>query len=183
MQGLSTALDAGQSGFNAFLNQFDYRYLIDGSSENSFYLGGARANTIIAERPDGFGGATIISLGRRDNIDPSRLNASIYVESGAGNDTVRTGYSTDQIRGQGGRDTLRGGRGSDNIKGQSGNDRVFGQGGDDEYLTGGRGNDLVRGGGGNDYITDGSGQNRLFGDAGDDLIYGRGILHGGTGND
>ena len=112
----------------------------------------------------------------RVEIDPAVLT-SIYVDGGAGNDTIFGG---------GGADILYGAAGHDTVDGRGGNDLVFGDGDVDtpavqvpvapaaegnDVLTGGDGIDVVYGGGGADRVLGGAGSDFLHGGAGADVLW------------
>ena len=77
--------------------------------------------------------------------------SSLYVQGGAGDDTIDKNGTTVawQLAGGGGNDYLRGGSGNDSLNGGAGDDRVIGGAGND-VLTGGTGADRIFGGAGND---------------------------------
>ena len=71
------------------------------------------------------------------------------------------------LNGGAGKDTLTGGADADTLYGNGGDDKVTGNGGDD-VLTGGAGNDTISGGDGDDYLMGDAGNDRLDGGAGSD---------------
>jgi Ca2+-binding RTX toxin-like protein len=132
--------------------------------------------------------AATLSVTASGSIGPYVL----FVDGGAGSDTVLGsagkdyifGYSdNDFLYGQGGDDGIAGGDGFDIIFGGSGvdvigggtmNDTIFGgTEGDDIY--GNDGEDYLYGEDGNDKIYGGYGFDVIYGQAGDDLIYGEGV--------
>jgi len=104
---------------------------------------------------------------------------------GLGNDLIDGGGGDDSLTGGGGNDTLIGGLGNDTLSGDAGNDSLEGSFGDDS-LDGGDGNDTLRGGFDDDTLLGGLGNDSLEGDLGEDaLIGGAGndTLDGGRNND
>lgn len=71
------------------------------------------------------------------------------------------------LNGGAGKDTLTGGTDADTLYGNGGDDKLAGNAGDD-VLTGGAGNDTVSGGDGDDYLMGDAGNDRLDGGAGSD---------------
>ena len=71
------------------------------------------------------------------------------------------------LNGGAGKDTLTGGTDADTLYGNGGDDKLTGNGGDD-VLTGGVGNDTALGGDGDDYLMGDAGNDRLDGGAGSD---------------
>jgi RHS repeat-associated protein len=82
----------------------------------------------------------------------------IYINGGAGNDTITSGSDND---------LLEGGAGNDDLDGRQGNDLLFGGEGNDN-LSGGSGDDSLSGDAGNDSLNGGYGIDTLIGGAGDD---------------
>ncbi len=113
---------------------------------------------------------------------------SIYVNVGAGNDTVVIGNFVTEptiLLGGAGNDTITGGLGNDVIAGGPGNDVLIGRAGND-ILIGGNGNDVLNGGTGNDVLSGGNGADYLFGGPGIDLLIGgagRDVLEDFSGRD
>lgn len=104
---------------------------------------------------------------------------------GSANDVLDGGDGDDQLLDLQGHNTLRGGAGDDHLTAGKGRDLIEGGDGDDTIFAG-AGHDEVHGGSGNDTIHGEDGNDRLFGDAGDDLILGangRDWLDGGADND
>jgi Ca2+-binding RTX toxin-like protein len=87
-----------------------------------------------------------------DEAGPNTVEASNYVGTGAGNDTILAGA------------------GDDSVDGYDGNDTIFGHAGDDD-LDGLDDNDTIRGGDGDDDITAGLGADTSYGDAGSDQLW------------
>jgi Ca2+-binding RTX toxin-like protein len=122
---------------------------------------------------------SILGLDGNDTIDASGLNPSqirLFVDGGAGNDTIRASNGGDIILGGDGDDTIIGGTGDDHISGNAG----------DDVITGGGGNDIIDAGDGNDVITTGEGVDFIQGGAGDDRIEsggGHDTIEAGDGND
>ena len=118
-------------------------------------------------------------------IDSAVVNP-VIIESGAGNDTVKTGAGTTQVYSGAGDDRIVIGNGSSYIEAGDGNDDVRALGAGDMTVYGGKGQDHLRGGatrnfidGGqdNDEIVGGQGHNTLSGGEGDDWL-----VAGPTGN-
>jgi Ca2+-binding RTX toxin-like protein len=119
---------------------------------------------------------------------------AVYVNGGAGNDSISGGDGNDtltgaagkdRIDGNGGDDRINGGKGNDVITGGDGDDRLYGDDGSDK-LFGMAGVDRLFGGTGNDYLSGGSSNDKIYGEAGNDSIDGDGqndLLNGGDGND
>lgn len=104
---------------------------------------------------------------------------------GSANDVLDGGDGDDQLLDLQGHNTLRGGAGNDYLTAGRGRDLIEGGDGDDTVLAG-AGHDEVHGGSGDDTIHGEDGNDRLFGDAGDDVIIGangRDWLDGGADND
>jgi RHS repeat-associated protein len=100
----------------------------------------------------------------------------IYINGGAGNDTITSGRDND---------LLEGGAGNDVLDGRQGNDLLIGGEGNDS-LSGGHGTDSLSGGAGNDSLNGGAGNDSLSGDAGNDSLNGSAgvdTLIGGAGDD
>lgn len=126
--------------------------------------------------------------------DLLRLDASGWVEGGAGDDRIfgsagddelAGGSGDDRLDGGGGRDLLTGGDGSDKLIGGAGDDRLAGGAGRDR-LFGGAGADRLDGDDGADALDGGSGDDALAGGTGDDMLRGRDgadALDGGAGVD
>ncbi|QOV87666.1 calcium-binding protein [Humisphaera borealis] len=141
----------------------------------------------------------IVRGGRlNDTIEVGKLDAGwtipVFVQAGAGNDTVWTGAGNDVIFGADGDDDIdagdglnlvNGGKGLDTIVTGSGNDLIAG-GNDRDTIHSGAGDDLVRAGDGDDDVTLGDGNDRASGQLGNDVIRGEGgndNLWGGRGDD
>ena len=109
----------------------------------------------------------------------------MVVQTGNGNDTVKTGTGDDFISGGNGNDSLRGTRGDDTIEGGNGNDTLEGQLGND-FINGGVDEDSITGNDGNDTLFGSSGDDTISGDDGNDVIQagnGDDVVTGGTGAD
>ena len=117
----------------------------------------ATAPFTIAVRVDSGGGNDTVRTGSGIDI----------VYAGAGDDNITTGAGPDLVRGMGGHDVVDAGHGNDRVSGGAGNDQLNGHTGDD----------AIRGGAGYDTLTGGDGDDQLFGDADGDT------LHGDAGND
>ena len=122
------------------------------------------------------------------------VDLPVFIDGGAGDDSLQAGRGpTTLIGGEGndrlfggcGDDVLIGGSGNDYLSGGWGDDRLYGGEGDDR-LYGGAGNDILKGRSGNDYLEGDSGDDRLYGGSGDDRLYGgsgNDVLRGGSGID
>ena len=134
------------------------------------------------------------------------VRPTLYVNGGAGKDTINVGDNDATLQGGAGNDTIVAGTGNDSIDGGSGNDTIIVGGvmgavappqtGLTTVVTGGKGNDTLIsyvgsvqlfGGSGRDAIIDNStGDNTLFGGPGNDRLFGgkgRDTLFGGPGRD
>lgn len=96
------------------------------------------------------------------NGEPSRMgdNHRVWIEGGAGNDTLLGDSGSDTLVGGDGEDELFGHAGGDYLSGGRGEDVLLGDAGDDE-LWGGAGNDALVAGTGNDTISGGLGREGL----------------------
>lgn len=103
---------------------------------------------------------------------------------GDGDDSINAGADIDDIDGGAGNDEIYAGSGDDVVSGGAGNDILYGEDGDDT-IDAGDGDNTVEGGDGNDTITAGTGESDIDGGAGNDTITSSatGVIHGGTGND
>jgi Ca2+-binding RTX toxin-like protein len=115
---------------------------------------------------------------------------SVRVETGLGNDVVRTGTANARTRVAAQQEGVRGyvvlaaagndrvtlGGAADRVDGGAGKDEVDGAGGADN-LGGGGGGDDIEGGGGNDALNGGGGTDVLHGSDG------RNLFNGGSGSD
>ena len=121
-----------------------------------------------------------------DTIDATGLQASAYIFGGIGDDTITGGLGNDTIYGQEDNDVLHGGAGDDQIDGGSGVNMIWG-GTDNDTLIGGDERDWINGDDGDDHVYGRGGSDILSGQAGDDWIYGEAgndyQLIGGAGND
>ena len=95
----------------------------------------------------------------------------IYINGGAGNDTITSGRDNDLLEGGAGNDVLDGRQGNDLLIGGEGNDSLSGGDGTDS-LSGGAGNDSLNGGAGNDSLSGDAGNDSLNGSAGVDTLIG-----------
>jgi Ca2+-binding RTX toxin-like protein len=143
-------------------------------------------------------GQYIVDENLREQSFPIGSVSHIFLDGGAGNDTITVASSVGigvNIDGGVGNDLLVGGAGDDIITGDGGADTLVGGAGNDT-LIGGGGNDILRGLAGNDYLWGGwgddtlyggAGNNQLYGKAGNDLIYSAAgsfdTIFGGLGND
>ena len=90
-----------------------------------------------------------------DNIDGSAADVSLFVNAGAGSDTIVGGSQADELRGAGGRDSLTGLNGPDIIIGNNGADSISG-GASQDFLIGGNGADELVSGDGSDILVAGT---------------------------
>lgn len=159
--------------------------------------------SFIDYRSDEVDSIVVRTNGGADSIVARLVAASMFVDAGAGDDTVKGGLGNDTLFGSDGNDRVRGTKGDDQIdggdgddllQGQDGNDTLWGQDGTDtlqgsdgdDQLAGGNLNDQLSGGEGNDLLYGGGGDDTLFGGDGDDSLEGQGgqdLLHGEAGND
>lgn len=152
------------------------------------------SENIFLERFDSSGDAIVDAV---DNLNAVRIelgSGTDVVNTGAGDDTIRTesgddvvdaGQGDNTISGAAGRDTVLSGGGDDELSGGSGADSLVAGAGDD-YVSGGSGADSLQGAAGDDTVLGGSGADSLYGMAGDDLLVGDGgadLLMGGAGAD
>lgn len=142
--------------------------------------------TIVKEfRIAGVKSVSILGNAGNDQIGVSTGTISVYVNGGAGNDSISGGDENDTLSGGPGRDTILGGNGNDLINGMSGNDSLFGGGGRDRIL-GGSEDDFLDGGSGVDQIHGEDGNDTLYGDGSLDYLYGQAgddYFNGGSGAD
>lgn len=135
-----------------------------------------------------------------DELSALGLEEAIYINAGAGNDTIASGAGNDSLLGGSGEDVLDGGAGDDVLDGGSGSDTFVGNAGAD-HLLGGEGEDVVDYSGGDEGVDlsleDGGTGGRAAGDSfdgvenvigtdHDDLIAGddgANTLDAGEGND
>ncbi|MEE2738036.1 MAG: calcium-binding protein, partial [Planctomycetota bacterium] len=126
----------------------------------------------------GEAGSDVIKAGK---AGLSTAQNRVYVDAGAGNDTVLTFNGADTIYGREGDDVIRsrpgndviyGGPGNDVLDGGNSNDTLYGEAGDDT-LQGKKGDDLVYGGADDDVMVNAVvdlGDDTLEGGDGDDLF-------------
>ncbi|MEP3718435.1 MAG: calcium-binding protein [Paracoccaceae bacterium] len=120
-------------------------------------------------------GANVIDSGDGDDI----------VRSLGGNDTINSGFGNDEVFGVGDAETIDLGDGNDVARTKGGNDYVDTGDGDDRALTGG-GDDIAIGREGQDEFFMGSGNDTAFGGFGEDTLNGGSnadVLDGGPGDD
>ncbi len=140
-------------------------------------------------------GRIVFNGGAGDDTFTMDGTKSVYVNGGAGNDSIRGGSGNDlllggdgddKIDGGDGRDIIRGGRGADSLWGGDGDDYIAGDAGDDQ-LDGGYGKNELWGGIGNDhlFVPNSAVRNYLIGGTGNDTMVGGGrdYYQGGTGAD
>ncbi|MDA9149325.1 hypothetical protein N9N71_02205 [Synechococcus sp. AH-229-G18] len=136
-------------------------------------------------------------VGIEDNGNSSLFGADLYIDSGAGDDTVAAAFNdsvglfvlsgdgNDSVLGGEDSDTVVGGNDDDFISTFDGNDSILGGIGLD-ILDGGLGNDTILGGSGDDSINGGDDNDFLSGGEGNDSInggFGDDSIIGGVGND
>jgi Ca2+-binding RTX toxin-like protein len=112
-------------------------------------------------------------------------NTRVFLNGGAGNDSITGGVDRDSITGGDGDDVVNGGDGGDMVDGGDGSDIINGDAGSDTLL-GGLGNDTLNGGDDNDSLTGSFGNDVLMGNNGDDTLrggFGNDNLNGSVGND
>ncbi|RYG89796.1 hypothetical protein EU803_16740 [Loktanella sp. IMCC34160] len=114
--------------------------------------------------------------GGDDKVDLSLDSSGMFVDSGAGNDSITGGSGSDSIVAGAGNDVVYGNAGDDTIRTNDGSDTIFGGDGADNIMAG-QDNDIVYGGSGADNINGDSGADLIYGGTGADSI------DGGTGND
>lgn len=95
------------------------------------------------------------TAGGHDNVDGSTSSVMLFVNAGAGDDTVVGGTAGDILRGASGRDSLTGAAGDDLLHGGRGIDTLIG-GSDRDLIVAGGGADDARGNGGADIILSGT---------------------------
>jgi Ca2+-binding RTX toxin-like protein len=106
---------------------------------------------------------------------------NLFVDGGAGDDTITGGAGMDQLFGRAGNDTILGGAGNDTLAGE--NPYEVGDAAGSDVLDGGEGNDTLIGGAGDDTLLGGTGDDALYGDYPSDPGTGNDQLTGGQGND
>ena len=89
----------------------------------------------------------------QDGFDGRAFGGALWLDGGAGHDTVRGGHRSDSIDGWHGSDVMFGGAGDDRIGGSNGDDRLRGGPGADR-ISGHTGQDDCAGGPGHDEITE-----------------------------
>jgi CSLREA domain-containing protein len=160
-------------------------------------------NEAVEYEPEDVASISIQGAAGNDLIQAVLVTQPIFIDAGAGDDTVKGGVGNDRIIGGEGDDNLRGTKGDDVIIGGDGNDSLRGQVGDDtliggdgndtlqgaeddDSLRGDAGNDLLEGGSENDKLSGGGGNDTLLGEAGNDRLNGGGgpdRMLGGAGDD
>ncbi|RZS36766.1 hemolysin type calcium-binding protein, partial [Limnobacter thiooxidans] len=110
---------------------FDVRDLVAGTQRgnqfNRVTLGSSAGDTITIAAPEGM-----------------VIAPNVYINSGAGDDTVTAQGGADFLVGGVGNDTLTGGAGVDTLLGGAGNDTLIGNDGEIDTLNGGDGSDTYR---------------------------------------
>lgn len=117
-------------------------------------------------------------------VDPA-IDIPVFVQAGAGRDTIFTASGNDTVYGGNGNDFIDTGAGNDVVHGGNGRDRIFLGAGHDKAV-GGNGSDKIHGGAGNDTIEAQSGDDDIYGEGGNDVLdAGVGIdtVDGGAGDD
>ncbi|MBC2837656.1 beta strand repeat-containing protein, partial [Paragemmobacter straminiformis] len=129
-----------------------------------------------------------------DSINGASATGAIWVDSGAGNDTLfggsgndtlAAGTGNDSIASGTGDDTVDAGEGDDTIDAGAGNDTLIAGAGNDSLIAS-TGNDSIDGGSGDDIVSSGTGNDSVLGGDGNDTLAGNennDSLSGGTGND
>lgn len=90
-------------------------------------------------------------LGTGNDMLANSDGAYLWVDSGAGNDTLVGTANNDDLKGNTGNDSLRGANGNDTLDGSSNDDRLQGGSGNDSLFAG-EGSDWVQGGAGDDSV-------------------------------
>lgn len=155
----------------------------DPNDSNRVVVRGFRPDGSVIDT-QGFAGITqIVGLGSAGadivEID-SRLQQTVELHGGEGNDHFTAGSGRATFYGDAGDDVLIGGSANDVLDGGAGDDVLTAiqghntlQGGSGvDTLTTGDGHDTIEGGDGNDLIFSGAGDDHVHGGAGDDKIYG-----------
>lgn len=135
-----------------------------------------------------------VVLGAEDDVVIGAQYLADRIDSGGGDDRIKTHDGDDDVRSGAGDDRVELGRGDDVARLGQGDDRAFGGAGDDlisgfngdDRIEGGEGNDDIRGGRGDDVAFGRGGDDRLIGGAGDDVLSGdpgADELYGGRGAD
>ena len=130
-----------------------------------------------------------------DAVTTATVGVPVYVNGGAGFDTLSGGNGDDTLSGGAQSDVLNGGAGDDVLNGNGGNNLLSGNGGYDrlysadgsqDTMLGGSNADRFFGGSGNDSMVGGSGNDKMYGNGGNDTILGGAgvdIVNGGAGSD
>jgi len=157
---------------------------LTGSLGNDFISGGDNVDTVLEignvnfSISDAFGGPSlsagtlgtdsIFSLeiarligGTGNNfINANSFIGSVFLDGGAGNDTLIGAFGNDTMVGGTGNDSLEGNTGDDSLTGASGNDTLRGEAGDD-LLVGGFGVDVIDGGDDDDRLSEAFGSSAV----------------------
>ena len=198
--GAQTLIVQGDSGVNSFNVDSNLGRLR--VSEGAASITASRSTTTV--NVNGGSGDDIITItsiadvnplvlnidGQADDDTITALDANIgdvrmFLNGGAGNDTITGSRNNDSINGNGGDDSVIGGLGNDSVDGGDGNDTLNGEAGNDTLL-GNLGNDLALGGDGADSLSGGFGNDTLVGEAGNDVLsggFGNDVLNGNSGDD
>ena len=182
--GITKISVSGDEGNDVLRNAAITGVTINGGEGDDYIRGKTAKEKLFGEGGDdtiiGGGGQDTLKAG--DGNDVVKAGASglttkenkVYVEGGAGNDTILTYNGADTIYGGPGDDVMRGRPGKDKIYGGSGNDVLDG-GNSDDSLYGEAGNDTLQGKTGNDVAEGGAGDDVLVNavvDGGDDTLSG-----------
>ena len=158
------------------------RLIIDGGRGNDTITVDEKVN--VSLRITGGEGNDFIIAGSGSDVIVDNYGAN-HIEGGAGNDRIIAHGLDGQTNAKGWANELHGGEGDDYLEGGNGRDLMHGGAGYD-VLYGLGGNDELHGDAGNDYLDGGEGNDLLEGGAGNDnLIGGKGndVLRGGEGDD
>ena len=132
------------------------------ASEYTITVDEATGDITVAHNDGGIDGTDTLS-----GIEQLMFADGMYIDGGAGDDTLGGGEGDDFIAGGAGDDTIDGGAGNDTLDGGEGADVLYGSGGND-ILEGGAGDDVLNGGAGDDLLTGGAGNDVLNGGDGID---------------
>ncbi|WP_197491123.1 hypothetical protein [Planctomyces sp. SH-PL62] len=127
-----------------------------------------------------------------DRLEGAGGDCPLFIDGGAGNDSICGNDGVDVLLGGLGNDSIWGAGGNDYIDGGAGRDRLAGNDGHD-VIEGGIGSDVILGGAGDDKLSGGDGDDVILGDADSDcgstVIYkigagqGNDYIDGGAGDD
>lgn len=151
---------------------------IDGSTGNDKI-------TLNALPSDLSGHVTVRGSDGNDSLSGTASGVKIFLDGGAGKDTLLGGIGDDTLLGRDGDDSLKGNAGDDILLGGDGHDTLFGDA-DDDAIIGDGGNDLLDGGSAKDTLLGLSGNDTLKGGDGNDIALGGDgddSMNGGAGSD